>query len=414
MLLPIGTDRSQRRPTRVNHALIAVNVIVYGIQAVAMRTDPAAAAPEAAPFPEWLQALWIDPADVNVWAILTSVFLHGSLLHLLGNMLFLWVFGPNVEDRFGRIGYLAFYLCGGMAASAAHVLFGTQPAVGASGAIAAVTGAYFVLFPKTRIRCIVFFFIIGVYEIPAAWFIAFQVFWDLWGQAAGRPGIAYAAHLGGYAFGVTVSLVLLWRHILEREPWDLFTMLRQANRRRQLREAGAAHDARQKQHWERAKAKVGAEGEGRERGDRTQDEIAAMRAKVAHLLAADDLRAAADAYRALLEAHADRRSAVTLSRGHQAALANHFYALEDYQTAALCYDLFLDAYASDAEAPQIRLLAGRLNARYLNDPVRARELLTRALDDLPEGDQADFARRELEALGITPPPPPPPPPTPQP
>jgi membrane associated rhomboid family serine protease len=396
VFLPIGTDRPQRRPTLINHALIAANVIVYIVQALSTRFDPALGDAQAPP--GWTATLLLDPDHFHLWSLITSAFLHAGLLHLLGNMLFLWVFGPNVEDRFGRIGYLAFYLSGAAASGAAHMAFSDSQALGASGAIAAVTGAYLVLFPKTRVRCIVLFFFIGVYEIPATWFIAFQIAWDLWGQATQEQGIAHAAHLGGYGFGVLISLVLLWRRILEREPYDLFTMLRQANRRRQLREVGLKRDAQLKKHWERAKNRVGTEA------DHQHDQIATLRAKVAHLLAHDDLHAAAEAYRKLLEAHADRRAAVTLSRAHQASLANHFYAVEEYQTAALAYDLFLESYAQDTEAPQIRLLLGRINARYLNDPIRARQLLTEALDHLPEGDEADFARRELQSLGVRPPP----------
>jgi membrane associated rhomboid family serine protease len=147
-----------------------------------------------------------DPGK-NVWlAIVTSMFLHGSLLHLGGNMLFLWIFGNNVEDRLGRLGYAAFYLAGGFVATLAHVAVNrdsTVPSIGASGAIAAVMGAYLIWFPNARVRTIV---IIILVDVPAkivlgAWFVL-QFFTNP------NEGVAWVAHVGGFTFGVVVGLLL--------------------------------------------------------------------------------------------------------------------------------------------------------------------------------------------------------------
>jgi tetratricopeptide (TPR) repeat protein len=148
-----------------------------------------------------------------------------------------------------------------------------------------------------------------------------------------------------------------------------------------------------KRHWERAKKRVGADAD-------VTDQVAAMRAKVASLLASEDPAGAAAAYVDLLEQFGDRRAAVTLSRAHQCVLANYFYAEEKYEVAATAYEHFLEAYPHDAEAPQVRVLLGRINGRYLNDPVRARALLTEALRVLHDGPEAAFARGELESLGV--------------
>jgi membrane associated rhomboid family serine protease len=147
-----------------------------------------------------------DPGK-NVWlAVLTSMFLHGSLLHIGGNMLFLWIFGNNVEDRLGRLGFAAFYLVGGVVATLAHVVASrdsTVPSIGASGAIAAVMGAYLVWFPNARVRTIV---IIILVDVPAkvvlgVWFVT-QFFTDP------NEGVAWVAHVGGFVFGVLVGLLL--------------------------------------------------------------------------------------------------------------------------------------------------------------------------------------------------------------
>jgi len=154
----------------------------------------------------------------SIWlSILSAMFLHGGWLHLGGNMLFLWIFGDNVEDALGEVGYLAFYLVGGIAAGALQFVLApnsTIPNVGASGAIAAVLGAYIVLYPRARILTAVFFFLITVIELPALavlglWFVL-QLFQGVSGLAADvNSGVAYWAHVGGFGFGVVIALLFL-------------------------------------------------------------------------------------------------------------------------------------------------------------------------------------------------------------
>ena len=143
-------------------------------------------------------------------AVIVSMFLHGSWLHVLGNMLFLWIFGNNIEDRLGPIGYAFFYLVAGVAAALTHIATQTNstvPVVGASGAIAGVMGAYLVLYPKARILTIIplFIFLQFVY-LPAfvvllGWFVL-QFFTNP------NSGVAIAAHIGGFIFGAAVGLFL--------------------------------------------------------------------------------------------------------------------------------------------------------------------------------------------------------------
>ena len=154
----------------------------------------------------------------NIWlSIVAAMFLHAGWLHLGGNMLFLWIFGDNVEDALGKFGYLAFYLLGGFAAVALQFVLApnsTIPNVGASGAIAAVLGAYIVLYPRARILTVVFFFLITLVELPALvvlglWFVL-QLFQGVSGLAAQvNGGVAYWAHVGGFGFGAVVALLFL-------------------------------------------------------------------------------------------------------------------------------------------------------------------------------------------------------------
>src|SRR3990170_921070 len=142
----------------------------------------------------------------------SAMFIHGGWLHILGNMLFLWIFGDNVEDRFGHVRYLLFYLASGLAATAAHVAFSfgdTIPSLGASGAIAGVMGAYIVMFPRASVAVIIpWFWFLGASYVPAVFLIGLWFLMQLFsglvtmGQA---QGVAWWAHVGGFAFGVALT-----------------------------------------------------------------------------------------------------------------------------------------------------------------------------------------------------------------
>ena len=182
--------------------------------------------------------LGMVPADVVAWAesgdpltgaptgLLAHMFLHASWLHLMGNALFLWIFAPRVENRLGRLGFLALYLLGGLAAAAGHVLADPTsdlPMIGASGAVSAVMGGYVVLFPRARIQSLVF--LVFFYELIAVPSVVVLGFWfalqlidgfaslGLTAEASG--GIAFWAHVGGFLAGLALALPL---RFLQRHP----------------------------------------------------------------------------------------------------------------------------------------------------------------------------------------------------
>jgi membrane associated rhomboid family serine protease len=147
-----------------------------------------------------------------LFSLVISLFMHGSWLHLLGNMLFLWIFGNNIEDRLGPIRFIFFYLLCGVGANLVHVLFNLNslmPVIGASGAVSGVMGAYLLLFPNARIRTLVFIFVmVTTMDIPAAvfliiWFV-FQFFY-----AGGGESIAWLAHVGGFILGMLLLKIFL-------------------------------------------------------------------------------------------------------------------------------------------------------------------------------------------------------------
>jgi membrane associated rhomboid family serine protease len=159
-----------------------------------------------------------DLASEALVGILTSIFLHAGWLHLLGNMLFLWIFGNNVEDRLGSVAFALFYLVGGVVAALGQVAMdprSTTPLVGASGAIAAALGAYIVLFPGARILSLVFLgFFYQLLEVPAIIVLGFWFGLQLLngvaalGAETAQGGVAFFAHIGGFVFGLVVGLVV--------------------------------------------------------------------------------------------------------------------------------------------------------------------------------------------------------------
>ena len=162
-----------------------------------------------------------------LYSAVFSTFLHAGWLHILGNMLFLWVFGNNVEDHLGHFKYLLFYLAGGLAATLAHVLThlgSVLPGVGASGAVAAVMGAYLLLFPRARVRVLVpiIFFLtltqMSAWAVLLLWFV-YQFFIGAQ-ELAGTTGVAWMAHVGGFVFGVVAIYLLGGRPQPPRHAWQ--------------------------------------------------------------------------------------------------------------------------------------------------------------------------------------------------
>lgn len=160
------------------------------------------------------------PCRLGGWtwqALLSSIFLHGGWGHLIGNLWFLWIFGNNIEDSMGHLRFLAFYLLTGLAAAGAHVLSDPAsgiPMVGASGAISGVMGAYLVLYPRARVRTLLFLFVfITLVDLPAFVYLGYWFLIQILSSAAGPAlggGVAFMAHVGGFVTGVV--LVLLFRN----------------------------------------------------------------------------------------------------------------------------------------------------------------------------------------------------------
>jgi membrane associated rhomboid family serine protease len=229
-LIPISDANPTRRFPAVTVALIILNVVVFFLVEPGFGISPQAQAyfVRRAAVPCQLEqecpaglvvgneVVRIPERDLSSFlgAAVFATFLHSGFLHIAGNMLFLWIFGNNVEDYLGRVKFVFFYVLGGIAAAFAQILThlggcstgACVPAVGASGAVAAVMGAYFVLFPRARVNVLVpIFFIFTVIQMTA-W--AVLGLWLLFQVFVSQPGVAWEAHVGGFAFGVVGILLL--------------------------------------------------------------------------------------------------------------------------------------------------------------------------------------------------------------
>jgi membrane associated rhomboid family serine protease len=206
-VLPIGDDNSRRRTFPfVTYGLVAANVIVFLVEL-------------GQPDPQAYLAQWgATPSQISTGhslvTLVTSMFLHAGWVHLLGNMLFLAIFGDNVEDAFGHLRYLAFYFACGIAASFAQIALapGSQiPGVGASGAISGVLAAYLIMFGNNRVRVLIGIFpaIVPAYLMIGLWIVLQLVYGATsLGYTQQSGGVAYAAHVGGFLCGLVLTFVL--------------------------------------------------------------------------------------------------------------------------------------------------------------------------------------------------------------
>jgi membrane associated rhomboid family serine protease len=238
-VFPIGDDNRGRSITPiVNWMLILANLGVFVYQFTRPSEELHQFVFEYGAIPAELTAAFpsLSGDALAVYAtIFTSMFMHGGIAHFLGNMLFLWIFGDNIEDAMGHIGYLLFYLAGGISAALAHIAFDTQsvvPMIGASGAISAVLGAYLMLFPTGTVRVLVFVGLPLIFAVPALlmlglWFVTqfLAGVASLEGAGEATGGVAFWAHVGGFVAGV----ILVW---FFRDPYAVARQKAARSRRR--------------------------------------------------------------------------------------------------------------------------------------------------------------------------------------
>ena len=212
-MIPLRDDNPRRTFPFITYTLVALNVLAFLWElSLGPNLDQALFTLAFIPARYWIPGNWV----FDLFTIVFSMFLHGGFLHIGSNMLYLWIFGDNIEDRLGHFRYLLFYLVCGFGATFAHALFSAGskiPAIGASGAIAGVLGAYLILYPHARVMTLIpIFFFITVRELPAIiilgiWFVL-QLFSGVGSlgvrDAQDMGGVAYFAHIGGFVAGMAL------------------------------------------------------------------------------------------------------------------------------------------------------------------------------------------------------------------
>jgi membrane associated rhomboid family serine protease len=387
MILPIRTSIRPRKTPYANYALIAINVFIFLIS-YWPDTVQIAGRYHQVVLRTWAQAFMLYPDSPDIWQFVTYAFLHGSLMHIFGNMFFLYLFGNAINDKLGNIGYVCFYLAGAVFSALGHALISSNPVLGASGAVAAVTGAFLVLYPKAIVTVIYWFFFIGMWDLHAYLIIAFKMIVIDNVLYRGASNVAYEAHLSGYAFGILATFLLLVFKLLQGDHFDLWSMTKQWNRRRQFRDVANNAGPNQSRKWVKVKeVKSSAQKE-------KEEMIDSLRAKISNLIYQKNLPEAANAYLDLTQIDIDH----ILPRQQQLDIANQLMSMSDWKQASKAYELFLTHYQNCQYSEQVELMLGVICARYLHKPAKAVKHLKAAKHKIHDPGQINMCDEELDKL----------------
>ena len=389
-ILPIRTSIRPWRTPYVNYGLIIANVIIFSLTYWPHRNPFTGTVGILRP---WAEQFMLTPVRPYLWQFVSYAFLHGGLMHIVGNMYFLYLFGNNVNDKLGSVGYLCFYLAGGVFSGIGHTLISSSPVLGASGAVAAVTGAYLVLFPQTLITVLYWFLFIGTMEWSALYFIAFKLI--VWDNVLERsvPNVAYDAHLSGYAFGILAMLGMLAAGLITSSGFDLWSMLKRWDRRRRYRDVvSSGHDPftgqrKTKQIKVKEVQKTAAQ---RQREEKTRQ----LRNEIAGRIAQRNLPVAAKTYLELIELG----SSQVLPRQYLLDIANQLASDNRPAESARAYEQLLTHYSNYEYVEQVELMLGILYSRYLNKPELAVKHLQTAAEKLSDPGQLKMCKDELAKL----------------
>ena len=388
MILPIRTDIRPRRTPYVNYALILINILIF--LATSRFPELTNAREQLRP---WANTFMLTPQHPYLWQFITYAFLHGGFMHIIGNMFFLYLFGNNVNDELGNLAYTCFYLAGGVFSAIGHILLNAgsaTPTLGASGAIAAVTGAYLVLYPKTLVTVVYWLFFIGTIDIPAWLIIGLKmiVFDNM--LYRNTPHIAYDAHLTGYAFGIVISMLLLATRLIRATNVDLWTIFKQWNRRRIYTDVvSSGYDPYTGRNAKRINVR-----EINTPPTAGEQKIMDIRAAISAALESGDLAGATRSYLELVTIEPQQ----ILPRRQMLDIANQLMAAGQWVDSAYAYEKFMTHYGNYEYAEQVQLMLGILYSRYLNQPQKAIQYLNAALSRLNDPGQLKMCKDELARL----------------
>jgi membrane associated rhomboid family serine protease len=387
IIIPIRTESVIRRTPLVNYLLIAANLLSFLVfNAVAI--GPLAAFKT--------RYLVFHAAEPMLTQFFTYQFLHADVWHLLGNMLFLWVFGNSVNAKMGNGPYLLFYLAGGVFAAWGYALIRPFPLVGASGAIAAVTTAYLALFPRSRVTVLVWLFLfIHFFELPAMVIIGLKIIvWDniIAPNIGAQDAVAHGAHLAGYFFGFVGALGMLFVRALPRDQFDILALWKRWNQRRAFTSAMSDPAAAARARHGSVARNASGDPEQQALEDQQLDKLSDLRARIAEHVRQEDLTAATGLYEQLVTIDAQQ----CLSERQQLEVGREFYGSGRFPQAAAAFERFVECYSHSLEVNDVRLLLGIICARDLRRFEAADEHLTKSMTSLRDPGRRDQCLQWLQ------------------
>jgi membrane associated rhomboid family serine protease len=384
VFIPLGTNLDSARRPLIVYALVAVNIAIHVVIFVGLRQENLRVL-------EAFTMLRLDSGDFQWWNLITYQFLHDpfGIMHVASNMVFLLAFGGVVEGRLGRIGFLLFYLVGGALAGLLQIAMTGGSVIGASGSVSVVAGAFLALHPRGSVH--------GLWllppsriSMPAAWLLGLYAAIDVVNTltdafGATRTGVGTIAHLAGLVFGLAVCMALLGTGVLKRNDFDLFFLVKQWKRRRDLRQATLAGGLGVADGPIAARVRSG-----------TADEMSAKERRLRTTIAAAhrerDFVLAAQLYRELLAESPD----AVLPAALQLDVANQLASNGDAATARMAYAGFLARFRSDPARHDARLMLAALEVRRLGNARAALAALS-ALDRAQLAPEAAALAAQIDA-----------------
>ena len=353
-MIPLGTEQQSRRFPIVTVTLIAVTVAVSCLIWATAPKDPDSGEAN-------FDAVHYVAHSGPWWRTISYQFAHADGLHLLGNMLFLWVFGPAVEEKIGHIAMTIVYFLGGVAAALVHGLVDKHPVIGASGSIAAITGLFLVLYPLVQIRVLWMFGIISMMNIAARWFILICIAKDL---LFSRGEVAWVAHLGGYGAGMLLGFVLLFTKLVSRDQFDLLALGTRLKRRSAIRSAAAATPRVMIEPANRRGPAARLFQARKAQEAATSQKTMELRASVMEALSNQNWPAVISMYRELRAMEDLTQALRTLPRERQLELGKGLLEASQFEAAAIAFDDFATTFPRDAEAFPARAMASMVRIRH--------------------------------------------------
>ncbi|AQQ09553.1 rhomboid family protease GlpG [Sedimentisphaera cyanobacteriorum] len=384
MFIPIKTDVRITKPPLMNYFLIAVCIAVF-LATYSPVEVKYGYKTFVEPLKPWADTFVLHSDQPKVWQFITYAFLHSNIVHIAGNMFFLFLFGNKINYRLGHIGYLCFFISGAIFAAVGYSYLHETAMLGASGAVAAVTGAYLILYPRSNITLMGWLFFY-TFPIPAFWFILVKMVLidNVIPANYVNSKVAYDAHLSGYAFGVVVTGFMLITRLLKSEGIDFHYMIKRWKRGRALRDS--------LQYEMKAAKSIRPEGQSSKYSSESYKLLNDSEQQICRLAAEGKIKDAADSYVSLL----NNEHKSVLPENEQLDIANNLMGRGKAEQAEKAYKIFKANYPNYEYIEHIELMLGLLYSRYLNEPENAVKQLERACKKLSDPEQKKMCSNELK------------------